>query len=439
MSTEKKNLPTDALAAARAEIDSVDREIAALFERRMRAVTAVADYKQANGLPILDSAREEAVIRKNEALIEDAELRPYYVQFLRDMMRTSRNFQKARIGEAESGAATLLPVRLANAEYMIRVERGALARVGELLPLERRVLIVTDEGVPAAYAAAVVAAAKAPTLVTVPRGEGSKSMATLERLLTTMLDAGFTRTDAVVAVGGGVCGDLAGLAAATYMRGIDFYNIPTTLLAQVDSSIGGKTAVNLAGVKNSVGVFHQPRAVLIDPEVLATLPQRQVSAGLAEAIKMAATSDRALFEKMEREGFSPIDDIIIGSLRIKRAVVEQDEREGGLRRVLNFGHTLGHGYESAAALSGLLHGECVGLGMLHMAAPEPRERIRALLTRAGLPTTSDLQVEEITAPITHDKKADGNKIRYIYVERIGEFCERCEPIDALIARLREEW
>ena len=439
MTDPKKGLPADELAALRAEIDCVDRDMAALFERRMRAVAAIADYKRANGLPILDAAREEAVIRKNVGLIGDAELRPYYAKLLCDLMRTSRSYQGALCADATEDKAALLPVRLADAEYVIRVERGALARVGELIPLDRRVLIVTDEGVPEAYAAAVAAAAKAPTTVTVPQGEGSKSLAMLERLLSAMLDAGFTRTDAVVAVGGGVCGDLAGLAAATYMRGIDFYNIPTTLLAQVDSSIGGKTAVNLAGVKNSVGVFHQPRAVLIDPDVLSTLPPRQISSGLAEVIKMAATSDRDLFERMEREGFSPIEDIIVGALRIKRSVVEQDEREGGLRRVLNFGHTLGHGYESAAALSGLTHGECVGLGMLRMAAPEPRERIRALLTRAGLPTVTDLPFEEVTAPMAHDKKADGDKIRYIYVERIGEFSERCEPIGALIARLREEW
>lgn len=332
-----------------------------------------------------------------------------------------------------------LTISLGAASYKIRIERGALAKVGELLPLERRVLVVTDDGVPPEYARTVAAAAKAPTVLTVPAGEGSKSLATLEKLLTAMLEAGFTRTDAVVAVGGGVVGDLSGLAAATYMRGIDFYNIPTTLLSQVDSSIGGKTAVNLAGVKNSVGVFYQPRAVLIDPEVLSTLPSRQVAAGLAEVIKMAATSDRALFEKMEREGFTDLDGLIVGALRIKQGVVEQDERESGLRRVLNFGHTLGHGYESAAALSGLLHGECVGLGMLRMAAPEPRRRIAALLDRAGLPTSSPMSAEEVTAPIVHDKKADGDSIRYIFLERIGEFTERKEPIADLCKRLKEEW
>jgi 3-dehydroquinate synthase len=333
-----------------------------------------------------------------------------------------------------------LTVNLPERSYDITVERGALSRVCEIFPLARRVLIVTDDGVPPIYAETVAAAAAAPTLITVKAGEESKSLATLERLLSAMLAAGFTRSDAVVAVGGGVVGDLCGLAAATYMRGIDFYNIPTTLLSQVDSSIGGKTAVNLGGVKNAVGVFYQPRAVLIDPEVLATLPARQLAAGLAEAIKMAATSDAALFERMEREALDAIlDDIIIGSLKIKRSVVERDERESGLRRVLNFGHTVGHGYESAAGLSGLLHGECVALGMLHLCSPEVRARLIPLLEKAGLPTASALPPDAVLAPIVHDKKADGDRIRYIYVDRIGTFSERCETIPDFIEKRREEW
>ena len=333
-----------------------------------------------------------------------------------------------------------ITVSLGEKSYDIHVERGALARVGELFPLDRRVLIVTDSGVPSAYAEAVVAACRSPKLVTVPMGEGSKSLQTLEMLLSTMLSEGFTRTDAVVAVGGGVVGDLAGFAAAAYMRGIDFYNVPTTLLSQVDSSIGGKTAVNLGSVKNVVGAFHQPRGVLIDPDVLRTLPSRQISAGLAEAIKMAATCDAALFERMEKEDLSAIsDEIIVGALCIKRDVVQKDERESSLRRVLNFGHTLGHGYESAAALSGLLHGECVALGMLHLCSPTVRARLIRVLEKAGLPTKSTLAADEVLSAVTHDKKADGDSIRYIYVEKIGEFCERREPIAEFCRKMKETW
>lgn len=333
-----------------------------------------------------------------------------------------------------------LSVSLGEKGYDIHIERGALTRIGEIFSLNRRVLVVTDDGVPKEYAETVAAACRAPSLITVPMGEGSKSLGTLEALLSAMLSAGFTRTDAVVAVGGGVVGDLAGFAAATYMRGVDFYNVPTTLLSQVDSSIGGKTAVNLCGVKNIVGAFYQPKGVLVDPDVLKTLPPRQLSAGLAEAIKMAATCDAALFERMEREDLTAmLDDIIVGSLRIKRDVVEKDEKETSLRRVLNFGHTLGHGYESAASLSGLLHGECISLGMLQLCSPAVRKRLIPLLKKAGLPTSADIPADEVLSAVCHDKKADGDSIRYIYVEKIGEFCERCEPIAQFCRERKEIW
>lgn len=335
----------------------------------------------------------------------------------------------------------ILTVKHAGGSYDISLARGVLSRCGELLRLDRRVLIVTDDGVPKEYAAQVAAACRYPTVCTLPMGEATKSLSSLELLLSRMLEEGFTRTDAVVAVGGGVIGDLTGLAAALYMRGIDFYNIPTTLLSQVDSSIGGKTAVDLSGVKNCVGAFHQPKAVLVDPDVLATLPRRQLAAGLAEAIKMAATSDASLFERIEAasDPYAILDEIIEGSLRIKRAVVEADERESGLRRVLNFGHTLGHGYESASELSGLLHGECVALGMLHLASPEVRARLLPLLKRVGLPTESPLSADEVLLAVSHDKKADGDSIRYIFVDKIGSFREERTSLSEFCRTVKENW
>ncbi len=335
----------------------------------------------------------------------------------------------------------VLSVRHAAGSYDIHLARGILSECGSILSLDRRVLIVTDDGVPEEYAKTVADACRRPTLCTLPMGEASKSLSSLEALLGAMLKAGFTRTDAVVAVGGGVIGDLAGLAAALYMRGIDFYNIPTTLLSQVDSSIGGKTAIDLLGVKNCVGAFYQPKAVLIDPDVLKTLPRRQLAAGLAEAIKMAVTSDAALFERIEAasDPYAILDEIILGSLRIKRDVVERDEREGGLRRVLNFGHTLGHGYESAASLSGLLHGECVALGMLKLSSSEVRARLLPLFCRVGLPTESDLSADEVLSAVCHDKKADGDSIRYIYVETIGSFLEKRAPLSEFCRTVKEMW
>ncbi|MBQ2863141.1 MAG: 3-dehydroquinate synthase, partial [Clostridia bacterium] len=258
-------------------------------------------------------------------------------------------------------------MNLGEDSYDIIVERGIISRANKELNLNRRVLVVTDSGVPAEYARMLSDQCKESVICTVEQGEGSKSLEVFGRLLETMLDHGFSRKDCVVAVGGGVVGDLSGFAASAYMRGIDFYNIPTTLLSQIDSSIGGKTAVNFRGVKNIVGAFHQPRRVLIDPDLLHTLPKRQISNGLAEAVKMSLTSDAELFELFERGNIDEcIDEIIIRSLNVKKSVVEQDEKESGLRKILNFGHTVGHGIESSEGMSALYHGECVALGMIPM-------------------------------------------------------------------------
>jgi 3-dehydroquinate synthase len=305
----------------------------------------------------------------------------------------------------------------------IDLERGALQRAASLLDLNRRVFVVTDDGVPSAYAAALAGQCREAAIHVVPQGEQSKSPAVLTALLEAMLRAGLTRGDCVAAVGGGVVGDLAGLAAALYMRGIDWYNIPTTLLAMADSSVGGKTAVDLAGVKNAAGAFWPPRAVLIDPEVLDSLPSRQLSNGLAEAVKMALTHDAALFARFEDPaGYGPVEEILSACLRIKRSVVETDEREAGPRRVLNFGHTLGHGIEAAAG-GRLLHGEAVALGMLPMCAPAVRDRLLPVLERLGLPTyvNFDLDMEAALDAIAHDKKSIDGGIEIVTVREIGQF------------------
>ena len=315
-----------------------------------------------------------------------------------------------------------LSLNLGANSYDIIIEHGSLAKAGEYLNLERKILIVTDDGVPSVYADTVAKQCKTPIKITVAQGENSKSFPTLELLCKTMLENGFTRTDAVVAVGGGVVGDLSGFAASVFMRGIDFYNIPTTLLSEVDSSIGGKTAINLGGFKNTVGAFHQPKRVLIDPDVLKTLPARQIANGLAEAVKMAATFDQELFHLIEAEDIETnLDHIIERSLMIKKAVVECDEKESGLRRVLNFGHTIGHGIESYENLHGLYHGECVALGMLPLCSENVRERLETVLKKAGLPTSLELDPGYVYEAVTHDKKADGDKIHFIYVPEIGSY------------------
>ena len=306
--------------------------------------------------------------------------------------------------------------------YDIFVQRGILKSAGEHLNLNRRVLVVTDSGVPAAYAKALAQQCREPVICTVEAGEGSKSMETFSRLLETMLSHGFSRKDCVVAVGGGVVGDLSGFAASAYMRGIDFYNIPTTLLSQIDSSIGGKTAINFGGVKNIVGAFYQPKKVLIDPALLNTLPKRQISNGLAEAVKMALTSDGVLFELFEKEDVeSHIDEIIIRSLNIKKSVVEQDEKEAGLRKILNFGHTIGHGIESSGDMSQLYHGECVALGLIPMCAEAIRPRVIEVLKKCGLYNLVAFDWDRIAEAAFHDKKADGDSVTVTVVPQIGSF------------------
>lgn len=314
----------------------------------------------------------------------------------------------------------VIPVNLGERSYDIIVERGALKRAAEYLDLDRRVLIVSDSGVPFEYAEAIASLCKTPFRVIVPEGEQSKSLKNYGSLLEDMLKWGFVRSDCVVAVGGGVVGDLAGFAAASYMRGIDFYNIPTTLLSQIDSSIGGKTAINLDGVKNIVGAFYQPKRVLIDPDVLSTLPKRQLSNGMAEAVKMALTSDGELFDIFEKGNIEEnIDKIIVSCLNIKKDIVEKDEKETGLRRMLNFGHTIGHGIESS--LGGYLyHGECVALGMLPMCGKELLPRVRAVLEKLGLPTMPNADADAVLDAISHDKKFDGDAVTVVKADEAGK-------------------
>ena len=332
-----------------------------------------------------------------------------------------------------------IPVKSAQGGYDIVLERGALSAVGTIWNLKRKVLVVTDTGVPAQYAQTVAAACKEAVVLTIPMGERSKQLDTYQLLLTTLAENAFTRTDCVVAVGGGVVGDLSGFAAATYMRGIDFYNIPTTVLSQVDSSIGGKTAVDFMGYKNLVGAFYPPKGVLIDPDTLKTLPARQLSNGLAESVKMALTGDDELFSLFETADLNDeavLDTVIYRSLLFKRQVVEQDEREGGLRKVLNFGHTLAHAIESVNDLETYYHGECVALGMLPMCSGSVRERLIPVLKKLQLPTHCKDDVSLLCAACRHDKKTAGDTITVVTVPSIGKFEMKTLPFHEFERRLK---
>lgn len=331
----------------------------------------------------------------------------------------------------------IITVSAAAHSYDILLERGSLKRAAEQFDLGRRVLIVTDTGVPAEYSERVAALSARPFVEVIEQGEQSKSMQSLERLLSRMVAEGFTRSDCVVAVGGGVVGDLAGFAAACYMRGIDFYNIPTTVLSQVDSSIGGKVAVDFEGYKNIVGAFYPPMGVIIDPDVLSTLSERQISNGLAESVKAGLTGDSELFELFERGDIAEnMDKIIERSLLFKRSVVERDEREGGCRRILNFGHTVGHAIESECGLSRYYHGECVALGMLPMCSPDVRARLLNVLKRLNLPTHSGCDIDNLIENMRHDKKCYGDDIHAVFVDRVGQCEVRSMPFEQFAAQIK---
>ncbi len=320
-------------------------------------------------------------------------------------------------------------MNLGQRSYDIKIERGILASASKELNLNRKVFIVIDDGVPAEYPETIAAQCREAHIETVAQGEESKSIEVFEYLLKKMLEFGFTRNDCVVAVGGGVVGDLAGFVASAYMRGIDFYNVPTTVLSQIDSSIGGKVAVNLAGIKNIVGAFYQPKKVLVDPDVLKTLPERQISNGLSEAVKMAITFDEKLFEIFElSDPVERIEEIISSSLEIKKNVVEKDEKESGLRKVLNFGHTIGHGIESCG---GLYHGECVALGMIPMCCDEVRERLIPVLEKLHLPVKVQIDSDSVIDALTHDKKVKNGAVTAIYSDKIGTFKMKDVPCDEL--------
>ena len=429
------------IKVAREKINEIDKAMAKLFCERMEAVKEIADFKAEHSLPILDAARENEIINSNSALVTDEHIKAHYINFIKSNMKISRSYQAELYPEAPSGIIyekdniKKIPVSLGEDSYDIILGCGVLSLAENYLDLERSVLILTDSGVPSEYSSTLAKKCKRAIIHTVKEGEESKNLANFESILRLMAENKFTRSDCVIAVGGGVVGDLAGFVASAYMRGVDFYNVPTTLLSQVDSSIGGKVAVDLDGYKNTVGAFYQPRRVLIDPELLLTLDIRQIRAGLAEALKMATTSDPVLFEMFESDEYlSDIEAVILRSLLIKRGIVERDVNEQDERKILNFGHTVGHAIESA---SDLLHGECVALGMLYMCSGSVRERLFPIIDQMGLPTDYKANADELFNFILRDKKASGDNITVTFVNEIGKAELRRMPIENIKDYLSE--
>ena len=339
----------------------------------------------------------------------------------------------------------IVDVNLGSRSYRIVVASGALQSVGERLRelrLGSRAALVSDGAIMRLYGKTVVASLESAgftvTTIDVPEGEAAKTLAVTEHCWDRLLTAGLDRTSTVLALGGGAVGDVAGFAAATYMRGINFIQLPTTVLAQVDASIGGKTAIDHPLGKNMIGAFHQPRLVVVDPAVARTLPEREFRSGLAEIVKHGIVLDADYFAELERDlaplaarDLGVLERIIGGSCRLKASVVERDEREAELRHVLNYGHTIGHALEAATGYTRYAHGEAVSLGIvaearlarrLGIADDETTTRQERMLETLGLPVRApSIDVEPIVSAMARDKKAKDGRVPFVLAPRIGAF------------------
>jgi len=349
-------------------------------------------------------------------------------------------------------------VSLGSRSYEIKIGQGLLSHLGSdcaRLELGKRCAIISDRNVAPHFAERVqTALARAgfeTILIKLPAGESAKSLASVQSCYDQLARHRLERKSFIVALGGGVVGDLAGFVAATYLRGIPFVQVPTTLLAQVDSSVGGKVGVNLAAGKNLVGAFHQPRLVVCDLATLETLPPREYRAGLAEVIKYGIIRDPALFEQLEHDLPALLErvpktlaPIVARCCEIKAEVVGQDETEGGLRAILNFGHSIGHALEAISKYGKYLHGEAISIGQVAAAeisstvaglTPQEVDRIRRLFVRAGLPAELKLnskQRQELFDAMRLDKKVAGGKVHFVLARKLGTVIWG-EPVpDALI-------
>src|SRR5216683_5457606 len=355
-----------------------------------------------------------------------------------------------------------VPVKLGPRSYRILVGAGLLAQAGpeiSRLGVGRKLALVTDPAIQALYGEVVTrslaGAGFEVTTVLLPEGERAKTLEVAAQTWDRLLEAGLDRGSAVVALGGGAVGDLAGFVAATYMRGMHFVQLPTTLLAQVDASIGGKTAIDHPRAKNLIGAFHQPRLVLVDPAVLSTLPDREFRSGLAEVIKHGIVLDAGYFRDLEQSipallarDLPTLERVVGGSCRLKAQVVERDEQEAELRWVLNYGHTIGHALEAATSFTRWAHGEAVALGIaaesqlaerLGLGSLSTTERQVALLRAVGLPVAGlGAEPAAVVEALSRDKKARDGRIPFVLSPEIGRFQLVFDvPPDEILATLNQ--
>ena len=299
-----------------------------------------------------------------------------------------------------------LSVNHSSGLYDIHIEKGVLNKIPDFLNIEKRYAIITDEGVPAQYLRKVKEQLPNALTIVIPQGEESKSLERLDTVCRQLLLHHFGRNDILIALGGGVIGDLVGFAAAIYMRGISYISIPTTTLSQIDSSIGGKTAVNFRGRKNILGSFYQPELVLVDPETLDTLDERQFNSGLIEALKAGLLKDKELYQIfLNGEEKEKIEEVIYRALLVKKEFVESDEKEKGVRKLLNYGHTVGHALESYYDMEELYHGEAVCNGLFPMTKNEKiRQELKTIASRLKIEIKAEFMVRDLLKYIKDDKK-----------------------------------
>lgn len=369
-----------------------------------------------------------------------------------------------RLVSLSSAPMTTITVKLGKRSYPIRIEAGLIDSVGDSLRSaigegSQQAVIVTNPTVDSHYGARVTRSLNRAGFRTsrflIPDGEKHKTLRTAESLYTFLIERRAERSDILVALGGGVVGDTAGFVAATFLRGLRFVQVPTTLLAQIDSSVGGKTGVNHQLGKNLIGVFHQPSLVVIDPETLQTLATREFRSGLYEAIKYGVIRDRRLFarvaaraDRLKDLDAAELTYLIARSCRIKAEIVARDERERGLRRILNFGHTVGHALEAVTHYRRFLHGEAVAYGMraasrmaehLGLLFEEERASIDEAIARVALlPRAINLAVGDIMSAMTHDKKAEGGRVAFVLPESIGRVVVRSDvPLPVVRKAIRD--
>jgi shikimate kinase/3-dehydroquinate synthase len=363
-----------------------------------------------------DQARFEQ-LHRDRALLYDSVAHAILPAGDRQMPRRALRALEALRESAPPGTRCVW-AEATSGDYPVFLGRG-LVESGFFHPPDGRRFAVTDENVATAGHALPAAAT-----IAIPAGEAEKTMARAEEVLRSLARAGATRADLVVGVGGGVVGDLAGFCAAIYQRGVRHVQVPTTLVAQVDSAFGGKTGVDLPEGKNYAGAYHQPSAVIVDPSVLATLPREEAAAGYVEVVKTALIAGGPLWARV-RAGGDPDDDVILGCIRTKLRIVAEDERDSGTRQVLNLGHTVGHAIEAATGYRRYRHGEAVGLGLLCALRLSGREALRSevaeLLAARGLPAMFEgAAPSEIAALVSRDKKRVGESVPFVLVEAPGE-------------------